>query len=126
MGSAKPPRILIAEDEPLVRMMLVEALQEAGYLVSEAEDAHSALSILERCDQIMLLLSDVRMPGTMDGVDLAQWVREHRASVKVMLMSGYVSNAHQRLQATTFDAFISKPFKIGDVVSKAAQLTGSC
>jgi PleD family two-component response regulator len=63
--------ILVAEDEVLVRMVIADNLRSAGYTVVEASNAHEALELLRNSVDVRLILSDVRMPGTIDGVALA-------------------------------------------------------
>jgi CheY-like chemotaxis protein len=116
------PAILVVEDEALIRLMLAEALLDEGYRVLEAEDAAAALDQLEREPGVALVVSDVRMPGEMDGVGLARWIRRNRPGLKVVLTSGYVSGLDHRGLAQDIDAFIGKPYHVTDVVSRIAQL----
>jgi CheY-like chemotaxis protein len=116
------PAILVVEDEALIRLMLAEALLDEGYRVLEAEHAAAALEQLERESAIDLVISDVRMPGEMDGVALARWIRRNRPGLKVVLTSGYVSGVDHRGLAQDIDAFIGKPYHVTEVVSRIAQL----
>jgi CheY-like chemotaxis protein len=70
--------ILVVEDELLIRLMLVDALRDAGFEVVEASNADDALATLESQPAIDLVFTDVRMPGTMDGVGLMKLLRETR------------------------------------------------
>jgi CheY-like chemotaxis protein len=80
--------ILIAEDEPLIRMAYAEYLTECGYFPIEVGSGDAAVAVLEKNIAIDLVLSDVRMPGQRDGFAVARWVTEHRPHVPVILVSG--------------------------------------
>ena len=82
------PSILVVEDEPLVRAVAVMHLQERGFSVIEAQDADEAMLILRHDRSIAAVFSDVQMPGSMDGLALAQWLANTRPTVKVLLTSG--------------------------------------
>jgi CheY-like chemotaxis protein len=83
-------RILVVEDQPDVRGSLCALLDGLGYQVSEAENSDTALAFLqEKAPEIDLILSDVIMPGHLDGPGLAQVVRERYPAIKLLLMSGY-------------------------------------
>jgi CheY-like chemotaxis protein len=78
--------VLVVEDEVLVRMAVSQQLRECGYNVVEAANADEALTVLQRRDVSMhVVLSDVEMPGSMDGFTLASWIRKNRPDVKVIL-----------------------------------------
>jgi DNA-binding NtrC family response regulator len=81
--------ILIVEDELLVRMHGSEVLEEAGFEVIEAADADEALAILDVHGGIHLLFSDIDMPGSMDGLKLAQRVHERWPHIRLLLTSGH-------------------------------------
>src|ERR1700712_4941412 len=82
------PVMLIAEDEPLIRMCAVDFAEEAGYLGLEAGDSAHALAILERGENVDILFTDITLPGEMDGIGLAELVAERWPRVRVMLASG--------------------------------------
>ena len=110
--------VLVVEDEPLVRMLLVDALLEEGYDVHEAENAIDALAILNRSYSIEALITDVVMPGDLTGLDLANWVDEHRPGTIVLVTSGYIGDAQARLASTKFKKFIQKPYRPDTVVAE--------
>ncbi|WP_084438697.1 response regulator [Shinella sp. HZN7] len=83
-------RILVVEDEPLLRMAVVDLVEHAGFTALEAENADKALAILERRDDIRIVLTDIDMPGSLDGVALAWAVRDRWRAIKVIVMSGRV------------------------------------
>jgi len=112
--------ILIVEDELLIRLALREHLEGCGFRVLEAADAAEAMDLIERHDEIALVFSDVRMPGDMDGIDLARWVLKHRPGLPVMLTSGELARvqASKELSGSeNFSAF-SKPYRYDEVSAK--------
>lgn len=91
--SAEHETILVVDDEPLVRMVAVEILEELGYHVLEAGDAPTALKIINSGQPIDLLVTDVGLPGGMNGRQLADAVRAERPDFKVLFVTGYAENA---------------------------------
>ena len=81
--------ILVVEDDPDVRQVAVATLRTLGFEVREAETGDEAAAMLRRGDAVSLLLSDITMPGSMTGVDLAHFVRRERPEIDVLLTSGY-------------------------------------
>lgn len=79
--------VLVIENEPLQRMGLVELLEDAGYATVEATDADAAVSILERRTDIRIVLADLDMPGSMDGLRLAALVRDRWPPIEIILTS---------------------------------------
>ena len=80
--------ILVVDDEPLVRMHSADILEDAGYEVFEAADADEALAVLNQ-KHVQLLFSDIDMPGTMNGLDLAHVVHQRWPHIKLLLTSGH-------------------------------------
>ncbi len=87
-GGTKAPSILIVEDEPLVRLCAVQAVEDAGYEVIEAANADEAIAILERRRDIRVVFTDIHMPGSMDGLKLAHAVRHRWPPIKIIVTSG--------------------------------------
>jgi CheY-like chemotaxis protein len=81
--------LLLVEDHALVRQFLSLVLGNAGYRVTAAESGTQALALLEQGVQADLLLSDIRMPGSIDGIQLARWVRAHRPGMAILLQTGF-------------------------------------
>ena len=115
-------KVLVAEDEALIRLMLVDALEDEGFTVLEAENVAEAITILGRNEDVCLVISDIRMPGDQDGVDLARWVRASRPTVRIVLASGYVSGLDQAGLRGTVDHFASKPYRIEELIAQVRQL----
>jgi CheY-like chemotaxis protein len=116
-GAAPAPfTILVVEDEILVRILVTDELRGHGYTVIEAVNADEAVLILQNNDRVDLLLTDVRMPGTRDGFDLARLVRAHYPVIKVVIASADVSAAEGEM-SNSFDGFFTKPYdfpKLGE------------
>jgi len=110
MGQSQPINrtILIVEDEALVRFNLIDFFEDAGFHVFEAENADAAILVLERSSSIRVVLTDVQMPGTMDGLRLAHFIR-HRYPPTVL----FVTSGAAKLEAAQLPAqsvFVPKPF----------------
>lgn len=105
--------VLVVDDEPLVRMLCVEQLEELGYAVIEAGDGPSALKILETKQPIDLLVTDVGLPRGMNGRQLADAARMHRPDLEVLFVTGYAENAvlnHGHLEPGMH--IMTKPFEM--------------
>jgi len=87
--------VLLVEDEPAVRMLVLDLLATLGYTALEAEDGRQALLLLESGQRIDLLVTDVGLPG-MNGRQLAEIARQHRPDLKVLFMTGYAQKATER------------------------------
>ncbi len=86
--------VLVVEDEAPIRMLVVETLEELGYGALEAADAKSALRLLGRPGtRIDLLVTDVGLPGGVNGRQLAERARELRPGLKALFITGYAGNA---------------------------------
>lgn len=88
--------ILFVDDDRLVRHTALMVLEEAGHTVLEAESASSAQLVLrQHHEDITHMLTDVRMPGWQDGIDLAEMVATEHPHIKIVVMSGYkIGRAH--------------------------------
>ena len=93
LDAPRPPTVLVVDDDLWVREPIAEYLREVGYEVLEAGDAHEAIDVVDHANHVDLVFSDVRMPGALDGVGLARWVRTNHPDVPVLLTSGYDGNA---------------------------------
>lgn len=81
----RPPRILVAEDEPLLRWSLCDDLRAAGFVVIEARDATEALNVLAVRRDISVLVTDLNMPGPLDGRGLAEKARVSHPEIVIIL-----------------------------------------
>jgi len=103
--------ILVVEDNPDVRTLAVAQLSKAGYQTVEAPDAEAAMAVLRHSGEIDLLLSDVVLPGGMNGASLAMKMRAELPGIKIVFMSGHTESAfeNERISSLGFH-FIQKPF----------------
>jgi len=101
------PALLLVEDEILIRVLVAEALRAAAYEVIEAANADEAIDILRTASPVDVVITDVRMPGSMDGLDLARTVRTVRPEVRVIVASGH---APSESAAPISDVFLRKPY----------------
>lgn len=99
--------ILLVEDEPILRQLLGESLQDDGYKVARASSADAAWEMVQNGLAFDILVTDVKMPGTLNGLDLAQLVYSHFPDARIIVMSGFAS-------LEKFDGrlgiFLKKPF----------------
>jgi PAS domain S-box-containing protein len=91
--AAQGEAVLVVDDEELVRMIVIDVLEDLGYLSLEAVDAASSLKILQSGVRIDLLVTDVGLPGGMNGRQLAAAARALRPDLKVLFITGYAENA---------------------------------
>jgi CheY-like chemotaxis protein len=111
--------ILVVDDEPTVRLLMVDVLQEAGYRVLDAIDGPGGLKILQSDTRVDLLLTDVGLPGGMNGRQVADAGRALRPNLKVLFITGYAENAvigHGRLEPGM--QVITKPFAIDALANR--------
>src|ERR1700719_2199326 len=99
MGTSAIKRrvVLIVEDDFLVRMNAVEMIGDAGFDVIEAGNADEAIAILEARPDIHVVFTDIQMPGSMDGLKLARFIKGRWPPVKIVATSGFVSVGEEDL-----------------------------
>jgi len=115
--------ILVVDDEAAVRALIAESLQEAGYEVLEAEDGEAGLRILRSPAVISLLVTDVGLPGGMNGRQMADAARTSRPDLKVLFITGYAEGQVMAKAATEPGLrILSKPFPLQVLVSKVAEI----
>jgi CheY-like chemotaxis protein len=114
--------VLIVEDEPLIRMDLADMVRDADYVALEAANADEAIRLLETQPAIRILVTDIEMPGSMDGLKLAAAVRERWPPVAIIVTSGRILPATTQLPSAT--VFLGKPYQgaamsaaLGDAVA---------
>ena len=107
---ATSPIILAVEDDVLVRAVAAAHLRECGFEVIEAGDAHEAVRVLAAAVPVDLVFSDVQMPGSMDGIDLAHWVRRERPELKIILTSGTAPRIADAADLGEPPPFLAKPY----------------
>jgi PAS domain S-box-containing protein len=115
--------VLLVDDEPTVRMVAQQMLREHGYTTIEAEDGVQALRILQSPRRVDLLVTDVGLPGGMNGRQLADAGRNLRRGLKVLFITGYAENAvlgHGHLDAGFH--VLTKPFELTELVRRAGAI----
>ncbi|CAH0277329.1 Sensor kinase CckA [Pseudomonas sp. Bi70] len=118
-------RILVVEDDKVVRMLMVEVLEELGYSLIQASDAQSALGLLEQHAPLDLLLTDVGLPG-MNGRQLADAARQRQPNLKVLFATGYAEGAELRDGYLGNDMdMIAKPFSFESLAGKLKVMLGT-
>jgi CheY-like chemotaxis protein len=106
------PTVLVVEDEVLIRLEVSEYLRGQGFRVLETANADEAKELLSSGERIEVLFSDVSMPGSIDGLELAYWVRENQPWVEVILTSG---NSRPEIRDKWDGILIEKTYDIAAV-----------
>jgi DNA-binding NtrC family response regulator len=107
-GRTTGAKVLIVDDDPEVRSIVAEFLEDLGYDVLQARGGAQALDLQERTSNLRLIITDIRMPD-MSGIELAKLATQRQKDLKVILMSGYfVSKQVER-------RFLHKPFRMRDL-----------
>lgn len=121
---SQPPRItaLVVEDETVIRMETADLLTDAGFDVLEAWNGATALRQLERRPEIGLLVTDVHMPGDLDGFGLSRLVAERWPAIALVVVSGAARPGPGDLPSGA--RFIAKPFSARTVLDTAVALLG--
>ncbi|WP_238384378.1 response regulator [Teichococcus vastitatis] len=118
--------LLLVEDELLVRMLAKEVLEEKGFVVLEAQDGDEAIRMLDDLDRIDIVVTDVRMPGCHDGLDVAQHARTRFPEVPVIVATGFAANVTDRLkQLDPRAVLMPKPYSLDHMATLARTLSGS-
>jgi CheY-like chemotaxis protein len=122
MEDTAPPlvAVLIVEDDLLVRMVAGVVLEDAGFTVYEATDAAAAIHVLEEHREIRAVVTDVNMPGTMDGLKLAHYIRGRWPPVKIIVTSGLGLASLESLPSGA--VFMTKPYHPDDLTNKLKEL----
>ncbi|WP_426608985.1 sensor histidine kinase [Bradyrhizobium sp. McL0616] len=123
MKSDQAPTVLVVEDEMVLRMRSLDIVEDAGFNAVEAVNADEALSILESRSDISLLFSDIQMPGTMDGLKLAQAVHLRWPSIKIILVSGQVKPTDEDKPADS--RFFGKPIDVKEMIEELRNMVGA-
>ena len=119
-GESHKPVILLVEDDVLVRFTTADILREAGFDVLEAVDASEALALLTTGHPLDLVITDIRMPGRMDGVQLASVIKATRPNLPIALLSSHLDRTDHDA-----DVFVAKPYDVGELVEVVKRLIGA-
>jgi CheY-like chemotaxis protein len=115
-------KVLVVEDEPLIRMGLASLVEESGYVALEAGNADEAIALMERDPDVAVIITDVDMPGSMDGVRLAHFVRGRWPPIQLVVISGKVGVGSSELPAGA--RFFSKPCRDDQLLAAVRELSG--
>jgi CheY-like chemotaxis protein len=118
--------VLVVDDEPTVRMLITEILEELGYVAIEAADSVAGLKVLQSDARIDLLVTDVGLPGGMNGRQMADAARVVRPDLKVLFITGYAENSalgNGRLGPGM--AVMTKPFPMETMAVRIKQMIDS-
>lgn len=112
--------VLVVEDEPLIRLTLIDALEDAGFSIIEAETADEAMVLISE-HTVHLLFTDIQMPGELTGIDLAHVVADRFPEAGIIVASG-------RLTADDIDLpesaeFFSKPYDFSAIIGRLNALS---
>jgi two-component sensor histidine kinase/FixJ family two-component response regulator len=116
------PKVLVVEDEMILRMRAVDIVEDAGFTPIEAVNADEALAILESRSDIELLFTDIQMPGSMDGLKLAHAVHERWPSVKIILVSGKLTLTD--VEKPIHSRFFGKPLEVKQMIAEMQEMIG--
>jgi two-component system, response regulator PdtaR len=122
-ASAKRPVVLVVEDDYLIRKNAVAIIDDAGFQVVEADNADDALEILEANSNIHIVFTDIQMPGSIDGLKLAKFVKDRWPPIKIVATSG-------RFKVDTADlpkdvVFVPKPYDPDHLVATLRELASN-
>ena len=117
-------RVLLVEDEGLIRLMIAETLRDEGFDVVEAENGDEVISLLDQVDSFDVLFTDLQMPGKLDGIDVAVYARNRNPAMPVLVVSGVdAKRVMSRLNVLEPPAvFINKPYSPQEIVETVRRL----
>lgn len=115
-------RVLLAEDELLVRATAEEDLKDLGFEVVAASSGDEAVLLIERGERFDLLVTDIRMPGAIDGWALARRARAALPAIRVVYVSGFAGDTHDPVEHSHF---IRKPYRLEQLRSATAPSPGT-
>lgn len=116
------PVVLVVEDETLLRWHAVAIIEDAGFEVIEAANAAEAISVLEARTDIRVIFTDIQMPGSMDGLQLAHLVRNRWPPIKIIATSGQFRLRDYELPAG--GRFFPKPYTVVEITGTLRELMG--
>lgn len=117
---AKRPSVLVVEDD-FLRMDAVDIVRNAGFEAVEAANADEAIAIIEADPNIHVVFTDVQMPGTMDGLKLARFIKDRWPPIKIVATSGRVKVSERDLPEGS--VFVPKPYNPAQIIRTLRELT---
>jgi two-component sensor histidine kinase/CheY-like chemotaxis protein len=122
-GPIEVPKVLVVEDEMVLRMRAADIVEDAGLCAVEAVNADEAIAILESRSDIALLFTDIQMPGSMDGLKLAHAVHTRWPAIKIILVSGQVKPSEA--ERPTDSRFFGKPLGDAHMIAELQAMVGA-
>lgn len=119
-----PCRILLVEDEPDIRSIMADTLGDAGFDVTATCTGDEAAILMADSDRFDVLLTDITMPGQIDGIGLAEHARQVHPDLPVVFVSGRPDNAGRAAAVTQPSAFVAKPYDMARVINTIDRLIG--
>lgn len=119
MTMSDNPTVLFVEDEDLVRLIIAEELREAGFNVIEAVDGGRALEVLNNGSSVDLLFTDIRMPGRLNGWEVAEQARSLRPNIPVIYATGFSEDAPRIVPE---GRLFQKPYRASAIIAAAHEL----
>jgi DNA-binding NtrC family response regulator len=114
--------IVIVEDEFLLRLVAATFFEEAGFTVYQASNAHEAIALLELYDDIRAVFTDIHMPGSMDGLKLAHYIKGRWPPVKLIITSGHARPRKEDMPIGS--GFFGKPYQLEKVADSLRAMIG--
>jgi two-component system, response regulator PdtaR len=116
--------VLVAEDEELVRLVIVDAMEDEGFKVMQAEHAEAALDVLQiHAERIHVLFTDIQMPGVMDGLALARHTAERWPNIALLVTSARPRPHQSKLPQKS--RFLAKPYQHRHVIRHIRELAAA-
>jgi two-component sensor histidine kinase/ActR/RegA family two-component response regulator len=122
-GPTEVPKVLVVEDEMVLRMRAADIVEDAGFCPVEAVNADEAMTILESRSDIAVLFTDIQMPGSMDGLKLAHAVHNRWPDIKIILVSGQVKPSDAERPADS--RFFGKPLGVEQMIAELQAMIGT-
>ncbi len=113
-------KVLVVEDEPILLLFATDVVEEAGYEAIAAANADDAIKILMARDDISIVFTDVRMPGSMDGMKLAAFIRDRWPPIEIIVTSGHLWAAPPDLPAR--GKFFRKPYRTEHIIDALREM----
>ncbi len=115
-------RILLVEDEALIRLIMAEALEDQGFEVVQAASGDDARSLIDQAHRFDLMMTDIQMPGSLDGIALARHLHAVHPNVPVIYVTGRPEAMNTVGQLGPAEAFVRKPYGPSEIIRTAARL----
>jgi CheY-like chemotaxis protein len=119
-SDGKKLKVLVVDDEMFVRLMAVDAIEDAGHSTIEAANADEAVDVLEGHTDIDVIFTDIRMPGSMDGLGLAALARQRWPDVHIIVTSGHITLP----EMDPATPFLAKPYRTRTLTDRLAAIAG--